>query len=134
MEMSATALVPHLKGVQSESSRSKLIEADDCFVSGNQIGDEFAGDGGEGEPHHGMAGGDDEVVLFWGASEVGEAVGGAGTEADPGGKVCEVGGLVLGVEFAKGFDNTLEAGFADGGVFTADFHGAGDAEGVAHGG
>ena len=38
------------------------------------------------------------------------------------------------VEAAEGFDDPLEAGLADGGVFSADLHGAGDAEGVTHGG
>lgn len=99
----------------------------------DEVGDQLSSDGGERESHHGVAGGDDEVAEFWGVPKVRESVGRAGSEADPGGEVFEVGGLVLGVELTEGLDDSLESWLADGGVFSANLHGSGNAQGIAHG-
>ena len=55
--------------------RIELAEVDRRLFAGREIGDELAGDGGEGESHHGVAGGDDEVLVIWSEAEVGEAIG-----------------------------------------------------------
>lgn len=44
-----------------------------------------------------------------------------------------MGGIKFRIEGAEGFDDATEPGFTDGGVTTTDFHGAGDAELLAHG-
>ena len=109
-------------------------EVERGFLFFDKIRNQLAGDGGEGEAHHGVAGGDDDIVTIGCFSEVGKAVRRAGAEANPGFEACEFIRSELGVEGAEGFDDALEAGLADGGVFSTDFHGAGDAELVAHGG
>lgn len=44
-----------------------------------------------------------------------------------------MGGIEFRIEGAEGFDDATEPDFTDGGVATTDFHGAGDAELLAHG-
>lgn len=58
-----------------ESGGIELGEVDGGLFAGGEVSDELAGDGGEGEAHHGVAGGDDEVLVIRGEAEVGEAVG-----------------------------------------------------------
>ena len=79
-----------------------------------------------------MAGGDDEVLVFGKSSEVGKSVGRTWSKTDPGFEVGELRGFEFRVEAAEGLDDALQAGFADGGIAAADFHGAGDAELVSH--
>ena len=44
-----------------------------------EIGDDFPGDRGEAEAHHGVAGGDQDVLMLRGSADVGHAIGRYGT-------------------------------------------------------
>lgn len=69
------AAVGRCRGGSGEPFRAEGGEVETGILIGGQPGDDVAGDGGEAEAHHGMAGGDDEVGVPVRATEVGEAIG-----------------------------------------------------------
>ena len=70
--------------------RRHRVDGAEGLVVGEEIGDEAAGDGGEAEAHHGVAGGGDEVGEVFDLAEVRDAVRRDGAQAGPGLDVGEV--------------------------------------------
>ena len=101
---------------------------------GNEIGDEFACNWAKTESKHGMAGHDSGILQAWDRADARKAVGSAGAQAGPRLNAGEIVRSEGGEKFAEALDDALEAGAIDRKIGAADFHGAPDAQFVAHGG